>query len=235
MALALVLYPTKPDGRLFRVSRQTGMRKGTPALLGWGRDTGDRSIYVRCISVYTMRAGDCRPSPLARESVKETRMRPIILSPKYIERFWARVAVKGPDDCWEWQFCLDRGGYGIMVVSGLRVRAHRISWVIAHGPIPDGLVICHHCDNRACVNPAHLFIGTLADNNADMYAKGRENIVKIIGERNGSAKLTADDVRAIRDAVRQGVIGSVLADRYGLNRKTIYRIVHRRSWAHLTD
>lgn len=91
-------------------------------------------------------------------------------------RFWAKVDVRGPDECWEWQASTTSSGYGqIMVNARPRriTRAHRLSWTIANGPIPSGMVVCHRCDNPPCVNPAHLFVATQQDNIADMVRKGR--------------------------------------------------------------
>jgi hypothetical protein len=80
--------------------------------------------------------------------------------------------------CWEWDAMRDRKGYGILMSGPKRLRAHRISYEIHFGPIPDGLFILHRCDNPPCVNPAHLFLGTLADNNRDKTAKGRHHYTK---------------------------------------------------------
>lgn len=94
-------------------------------------------------------------------------------------RFWAKVAVAGPDECWEWTASKTQHGYGqIMVTASPRkiTRAHRAAWVLTCGPVPDGMVVCHRCDNPGCCNPAHLFVGTQLDNIADMVAKGR-NVV----------------------------------------------------------
>jgi hypothetical protein len=86
------------------------------------------------------------------------------------DRFWSRVT-KG-DGCWEWSGARDRGGYGHF--NGAHGnRAHRFSWILANGPIPAGMLICHRCDNPPCVNPDHLFLGTVLDNHRDMDAKGR--------------------------------------------------------------
>lgn len=92
------------------------------------------------------------------------------------ERFWKLVSVTGPLDCWEWQGYVDKQtGYGDFCYEypSRHVGAHRFSWTLVHGPIEDGLCVLHRCDNRVCVNPAHLFLGTKDDNNQDMISKGR--------------------------------------------------------------
>lgn len=87
------------------------------------------------------------------------------------ERFWNKVLKT--DDCWTWTSAKSRKGYGLFWDGNKFVRAHRASYVLAFGPIPDGMCVCHHCDNPSCVRPDHLFIGTNADNVHDSIAKGR--------------------------------------------------------------
>ncbi len=91
------------------------------------------------------------------------------------ERFWPKVDRRGPDECWEWKAARQAEGYGKMFTTNRcrPERAHRVSWVLHHGPIPDGMFVLHRCDNPPCVNPAHLFLGTNLDNIEDMGRKGR--------------------------------------------------------------
>ena len=148
---------------------------------------------------------------------------------KDVQRFWSKVDKSGGEDaCWEWQgYTAD--GYGSIKIDGKMTRVHRLSWILHNGVIPDGLCICHHCDNRKCCNPTHLFMGTRADNNYDMERKGRGRNLK--GEKHGMAKLTLKQVKEIRKLHRKGYLNQAdLAKRYGVNRTTIWEIIHRNNW-----
>lgn len=176
-----------------------------------------------------LRNGDVGPAEIAP--------RPIGATPE--ERFWSRVDMSdGPDSCWPWRGALRRG-YGRSGKYG--EPSHRRAWRLANGEIPDGMFVCHHCDNRACCNPAHLFLGTPADNSADMVSKGRApsgheaDPVRPRGEDAYNHKLTEDDVREIRARyVPYKVSTPMLAAEYGVKQATIYNIITRKWWKHVT-
>lgn len=99
-----------------------------------------------------------------------------------VTRFWSKVD-RPVDGCWEWKAGKFRYGYGAFSLKEKLLKAHRVSYELAYGPIPEGMYVCHHCDNPPCVNPTHLFIGTPQDNMTDKIRKGR--LVACPGERNG--------------------------------------------------
>ena len=153
-----------------------------------------------------------------------------------MERFWSKVDIRGADECWEWQ-ASTRHGYGQFGVgtrATLRVEiASRFAYELANGTIPEGLAVCHTCDNPPCVNPAHLYTGTQADNVADMDAKGRRGIHKPIGEHNGSAKLTESDVHSIREMLADGATFAAVGRTFGVTSNQISNIHKGRAWAHV--
>jgi hypothetical protein len=157
------------------------------------------------------------------------------LTAKQTRSFWEKTEKAGATECWEWSSCKNNGGYGQLAVTGRSESAHRVSWVIEHGEIPHsegyhGTCVLHRCDNRSCVNPGHLFLGTQKDNMNDMDAKGRENRPKGIDHHR--AVLTDEDVRRIR-TIGKAVTGLALADEFGVHPSQISRILNRRSWSHI--
>ena len=149
------------------------------------------------------------------------------------ERFWSKVCIAGPDECWLWTAATRRDGYGYIGLGGRKggaMAAHRFSYELAHGPIPAGMFVCHTCDVRRCVNPAHLWLGTMFDNIADRDQKGRVRH----GSPHPCAKLTEDDVRTIR-LLREtaGLTYVQIAARYGVDISSIYAIIKRKNWKHV--
>ncbi len=144
------------------------------------------------------------------------------------ERFWEHVDKSaGPDGCWIWMLvcyppkpCTN---YGRFHYKGKTHVAHRFAWMLTNGPIPESALICHHCDNPPCVNPAHLFVGTDATNAQDSSNKGRRH-----------SKLTKSDVIGIRDWYAQGgVTYQDIADSYGLSYNHVSMIVRHKAWRHV--
>lgn len=145
-------------------------------------------------------------------------------------RFWAKVDKSG--ECWEWTGAKNRAGYGMLkagAANGSNTIAHRYSWTLVNGEIPDGLKILHKCDNPGCVRPSHLFLGTQKDNVHDMIAKGRDTAIKEQkGEKHPRAKLTNSQVDEIRSSDK--TLGE-LAKIYSLNKSyvcDIRKFRHRR-------
>ena len=151
-------------------------------------------------------------------------------------RFWAMVTKT--DTCWLWTGAATHFGHGLVNGGGRggkTIRAHRLSWEMHNGPIPDGMMVCHHCDVPACVNPVHLFIGTRADNNADCADKGRTSRThQKKGREHAMAKLTDDQVRAMRaEYAAEQPIYRTIAAKYGVTLQQAFRIIKRQSWGHI--
>ena len=142
------------------------------------------------------------------------------------EYFGPRSAPEPNTGCAIFTNAWDRHGYGKAAMWGKNFTAHRLSYELAFGPIPDGLLVCHKCDNRACVEPTHLFLGTSADNQADMVSKGRS----ARGERNAKAKLTPDAVRDIRKSCGKH---AVLAEQFGVCESLISMVKTGALWGHV--
>lgn len=163
---------------------------------------------------------------------------------RFVSLFWSKVDRSG--DCWLWlgaTFPSGYGAFGSRQTLGTQ-RAHRIAYILTNGAISDDLYVLHKCDNPRCCNPAHLFLGTAADNSDDKVAKDRQAKgdrqglrkhpgAAARGERQHLAVLTAEQVRQIRTLHARGAKQNELSRRFGVSTTTLNNIVHRRTWQHI--
>ena len=168
---------------------------------------------------------------------------PIIRGRTSEQRFWGKVNKDGPTQtgmespCWVWTGYRNEHGYGMFGIGDVWGRAHRHSFILENGPLPNlpgyhGACVLHRCDNPPCIRADHLFLGTHGENVADMRQKGRANHVR--GERSGSARLTEMQVREMRALYAAGTLnGPSLAVRFGVAHSNVYAIIKRRTWSHL--
>jgi hypothetical protein len=163
-------------------------------------------------------------------------------------RFWSKAELTAnPDKCWIWNGTIEKNGYGNVSISGIDYKAHRVAFVSANKKQPGLLMVCHSCDNRRCVNPNHLFLGTAEDNMIDMVKKGRAcdgtwliNHLKKNphkrprGSSNKNSKLTESVVLIIR---KEGVANcesySHLSKKYSISESTVRRVIKRQIWKHI--
>ena len=139
---------------------------------------------------------------------------------------------KRDGECWIWLGAMNRDGrYGLAYYYNLRIRAHRLSYALAVGPIPEGLQVLHRCDRPLCINPAHLFLGTDAINVADKVAKGRQAVGE--GCRHPHRVLSDARVRELRELRAKGWLIRALQQRYGCSKNTILRVLHGEAWRHV--
>lgn len=159
------------------------------------------------------------------------------------DRFWSKVdTTGGPDACWIWQGPKRDTGYGYTTDFWKKILAHRMAYELTYGPVPPGKNVCHSCDVRDCVNPAHLWAGSQSENLRDAAAKGRlgkgpRNPKR--GEASSQTTLTEADVRAMRAAYQPGtsrgqrVTIRSLARKYGVTSSCVHRIIRREAWSHI--
>lgn len=158
-----------------------------------------------------------------------------------LDRFWAKIKVGAPDECWEWQAATHSRGYGYFGIGhGQNITASRFAWELGNAEqIPEGMWVLHSCDNPPCCNPAHLHLGTRADNMREMVERQRHWAHRGLdfahkGEKNGRAKLTEQDVVAIRDLhAKTRMPYSKIAPYFGVTRGIIRKVCERRSWKHV--
>lgn len=133
--------------------------------------------------------------------------------------------------CYEWSRAKSSKGYGYLRFNGRDVRAHRLAFELAFGPIPDGFHVCHRCDNPPCCNPGHLFLGTAKDNHVDKVLKGRAVPQK--GSRNNNSTLLESDVVDIRKMRESGARVNEIARQFKVHQTTITKIITRATWNHV--
>lgn len=153
------------------------------------------------------------------------------------ERFWEKVDIRSSNECWNWKASRNYKGYGNFYTSlgnskDQHHSAHRFSWELHNGEIPDGLFVCHKCDNPSCVNPNHLFLGTNQNNMQDMSLKGRTGTKK--GEQHFNSKLTASDIQNIFKLKDSGMLGKDISKMYGVTPANISYILKGKGWKHVT-
>lgn len=177
------------------------------------------------------------------------------------KRFWAKVIVTDKFSCWFWTAAQHRSGYGAFKFMNETLKSHRISYIFSFGHVPDGMFICHKCDTPSCVNPNHLFLGTSADNMADMASKGRsikgdrhpfrkhpelmsrgeshylrKNPEKIMrGESKPNAKLNAGLVLKIREMSVDGLTRKEIASALGVGFYSVVNVLRGRLWTHVNS
>lgn len=160
----------------------------------------------------------------------------MIVDPATIERFWDKV--EKTDSCWLWRAAC-RKGYGAFKFSGRVYDAHRFSYILAHGDIPEGMAVCHHCDQPLCVRPDHFFLGTIRDNNLDMHQKGRhkggvnwdpDREVREHSTEGTTAKLDHKTADVIRLMHGMGYSVKDLAAQFKVARRTVQDVVAGKTW-----
>lgn len=152
----------------------------------------------------------------------------------FTEVFWRNVDRRGPNECWPWLRSTQHSGHGQLSrrINGRKhsARAHRIAWELTNGPIPDGQLVCHRCDNPPCCNPAHLFLGTHDDNMADCKDKGRNVSPRLTRSAHPRAVLSEGDVVEIRRQRSDGALLREIAASFGIGTSHVSRICRGLNW-----
>lgn len=156
------------------------------------------------------------------------------------DRFWSKVQVAGPSDCWEWKAYRNKAGYGVFGWTNKTTLAHRTAWGLEFGEIPEGMCVCHTCDNPACCNPSHLFLGTHRDNMGDCQKKGRHSWsankpATRVSPTQGNFKLNEWQVVGAMSRWLMGHSGAQISRDLGVVPECVYAICNGVRWAHLFE
>lgn len=214
----------------------TGQRFGKLTIISLNGRTKDKSLTWNCVcdcggykktTTKYLRNGvvkscGCLKNPSYAESLKIVALK------------LEKNVKKNENGCLEWQGSLKKKGYGDVHFQGKQIYAHRASWLVHKGNIPIGICVLHHCDNRACVNIEHLYLGNLKDNSRDMYERKRRESTKYAkGEKTGNAKLTEEDVENIYKMKNCGLTQKQIGQIFGVCQYTVWAIFTRIQWKHL--
>lgn len=148
-----------------------------------------------------------------------------------LERFEEKFIPVTESGCWIWTAYTNADGYGQINADNRMKKAHRVSWELYNGVIPDSMCICHKCDTPSCVNPNHLFLGTHTENIQDMFLKGRADLKH--GSKHGRTELSEEDVISMRKKCNEGTPQQYFADKHGINKGTVSKIILRKTWRHV--
>lgn len=170
--------------------------------------------------------------PTCRTEFRKVRSHEVYCSVKC--QLEPRISREDEGGCWVWTGAKNDAGYGQIRLNGAAKYVHRLMFELSGQIIGEGLHLCHKCDNPACCNPAHLFQGTAKENLADMRAKGRWKPTPSLGEAHGCAKLTAVEVRLIRQLCEDKVSQYEIAKRFGISQSSVHAIKTRLNWASVT-
>ena len=159
------------------------------------------------------------------------------LTKKQLNRFWSYVDKKSVEECWEWKSYKGAGNYGHFYLNGKQIPAHRISWILENGPIPENdsndnrICACHKCDNPSCVNPNHLFLGTDLDNMKDRDRKGRRTPFSPIGNKNGNSTVSIETIKEIELLLKQGSKNVEIANQLDVSEALVSNVKHKNHWS----
>lgn len=167
-----------------------------------------------------------------------------LFNEEYQRRFWSKVTKLEASQCWPWTAGRFGRGYGMFKIGKYTCHSHRLAWLLANGSIPDGMLVCHACDNPCCCNPSHLFLGSFADNNLDCQNKGRVSrgvqhsksvspALRARGEKNGFSKLTDEAVRSIRQCGADGHSQVSIAEKHNCSQQTVSLVLRGERWTHV--
>lgn len=214
------------NGGLPQTKHCNGCGRDLPIESFWRRKHAPDGRQPRCIECKSKRRAELKAGAPRFKPYGRARSNPNHPLNHPDERFWSNVDRSG--DCWLWTGGCSDTGYGSIEWNARVALAHRVSYELSIGPIPDGLFVLHRCDVRACVRPEHLFLGTHLDNMRDCKAKGRH--------RNGARRgwiLTVAQIREIRARAERGETNREIAKAFSVHQTTVRRVVHRHSWGHV--